>query len=141
MPAVLSRRGVLGAGAVALGIGVVAPAAHASPARPAAASEQSPGIEHDPLVPVRSMFAGHEGQEYVGMAPWSQHRLVLSSIGDLQDATDPEHGFRVDFTSDADARDGIYRILQGGELVASLFLARVTEDPRLEAVVDRRSFA
>ncbi|MFF5624760.1 hypothetical protein ACFY5A_05285 [Microbacterium sp. NPDC012755] len=139
MTAVISRRGVLGAGAVVLGVGMAAgapPAVAATSSRPMTdAAASAPGT--DPLTPVRSMFAGREGAEFSGASPWSAHRLVLASVDDLHGGGDAENRFRLEFTTDEGARDGIYRLTQGGELVASLFLARVGGDARLEAVVDR----
>lgn len=143
MTAVLSRRGVLGAGAVVVGAGLTAgglPASAATtpPSSSGGAAAPASASPTDPLLPVRSLFAGREGVEFVGFSQWSEHRLVLSEVGDLAGNGDAEHRFRVVFSADAAARDGIYRILKGGELIASLFLASVTDAPLLEGIVDRR---
>lgn len=140
MTAVLSRRGVLGAGAVAVGVGLASgglPASAATSIHSSAAASAS-AVQVDPLLPVRSLFTGREGVEFVGFSPWSEHRLVLVEVGDLTGAGDAEHRFRLAFTTDAGARDGIYRILKDGAIVASLFLAAITDAPILEAIVDRR---
>ncbi|WP_433585342.1 hypothetical protein [Microbacterium hydrocarbonoxydans] len=142
MTVVLSRRGVLGAGAVAVGAGLAAgglPAAAAtSSSIPSSAAGSASAVQVDPLLPVRSLFTGREGVEFVGFSPWSEHRLVLVEVGDLAGAGDAEHRFRLAFTTDEGARDGIYRILKDGALIASLFLAAVTDAPILEAIVDRQ---
>lgn len=153
MTAVFSRRGVLGVGAVALGVGaaagapaaasgsvavidpVAAGAASASPA----ASASTPRV--DPDRPVRSLFAGREGSTYTGSSQWSEHRLVLVEVGDLIVGGDPEHRFRVEFEADAGARDGIYRLTQGGEHLATLFLVSVENGARLEGIVHREEAA
>lgn len=143
MTAVLSRRGVLGVGAVAVGAGLTAgglpaSAATSSSSSSAAAVAPASASQADPLFPVRSLFTGSVGAGYVGFSHWSEHRLVLAEVADLPGDGDTEHRFRLVFTTDDAARDGIYRLLQGPELIASLFLARVTGAPLLEAVVDRR---
>lgn len=147
MTAVFSRRGVLGVGAVALGVGaaagapaaasgsVAAGAASASPA----ASASTPTV--DPDRPMRSLFAGREGSTYTGSSQWSEHRLVLVEVGDLIVGGDPEHRFRVEFEVDAGARDGIYRLTQGGEHLATLFLVSVENGARLEGIVHREEAA
>lgn len=146
MTAVLSRRGVLGAGAVALGIGATAGTGAAAAAAPAdsapteaARSPQAAtsAAAVDPLTPVRSMFTGREGAVYAAFSSFSAHELVLDRVGDLPGGGDAEHRFRVEFRTDDSARDGLYRLLQNGELVALLYFVRVTEQPRLEAIVDR----
>nr|WP_314845270.1 hypothetical protein [uncultured Microbacterium sp.] len=152
MTAVFSRRGMLGAGAVALGVGVAAggstayAAAQSTPASAGAhavtdavtadAAASAPGS--DPLRPTRSVFTGREGTAYVGSSPWSEHHLVLDAVRDLPGDGDAEHRFSVEFTADVRARDGIYRLVSDGELVASLFLARAGGVSTLEGVVDRR---
>lgn len=144
MTAVLSRRGVLGAGAVAVGAGLAAGGLPASAATSssapssAGAAAAASAARIDPLVPVRSLFTGREGVEFLAFSAWSEHRLVLAEVGDLPGDGDAEHRFRVAFTTDDGARDGIYRILEDGEFIASLFLAAVTAAPVLEAVVDRQ---
>lgn len=149
MTAVVSRRGVLGAGAVALGVGMTAgasavPAASASTGADSSAradstarSDAAKASVFDPGLPVRSMFTGREGAVHQGFSTVSAHELVLDSIDDLGGTGDPEHRFRLLFRTDSTAVDGIYRLLRDGELVASLFLARVIADGWLEAVVDR----
>ncbi|MBO9626538.1 MAG: hypothetical protein J7484_09215 [Microbacterium sp.] len=151
MTAVFTRRSALGAGAVALGAGLVgsgrtaafattddeAPDAAAdATATPSDAGAGAPASA-DPLLPTRSLFAGHEGREYHGASSWSEHRLVLDGVGDLPGGGDAENRFSVTFTTDEDARDGIYRLLHEGELVASLFLAKAGGTARLEGIVDR----
>lgn len=150
MTAVFSRRGALGAGAVALGAGLAIGARPAVadsgtgslPASAAHADDTGAGATaaaaFDPTMPVRSLFAGHEGREYLGFSPWSQHALVLDRVEALPGEGDTEHRFRVEFSTDAGARDGLYRLQHGGELVAVLFLVRVGPDARLEGIVDRR---
>ncbi len=149
MTAVFSRRSALGAGAVALGAGLVgggrtaafATTEDEAPDADSAATTSAPGAAApasiDPLTPTRSLFAGHEGREYQSASPWSAHRLVLESVGDLPGEGDLENRFSVTFLTDDGARDGIYRLLHEGELVASLFLARAGGGARLEAIVDR----
>lgn len=149
MTAVVSRRGVLGAGAVALGVGITAgasavPAASASTradssarADSTARSDAAKASAFDPALPARSTFAGHEGETYQGFSTVSAHELVLDSVDDLGGTGDPELRFRLLFRTDGAAADGIYRLLRDGELVTSLFLARVISEGLLEAVVDR----
>lgn len=152
MTAVISRRGVLGVGAVALGVGVAAgtPAAAtgsvAATGKGAALAASAPdaataSVPLDPERPVRSLFSGREGSSYTGSSQWSEHRLVLVEVGDLQAGGDPEHRFRVQFEADAGARDGTYRLTQGGEHLATLFLARVENGTRLEGIVHREAAA
>jgi hypothetical protein len=149
MTAVFSRRGVLGAGALALGTGIAAasrpsPAA-AAPEHEAAAHSASAGSSAaedpraaaDPLRPVRSLFTGQEGRVFVGMSPWAENRLVLDAVGDLPGGGDPEHRFRVEFTAPAGARDGLYRLLRDGAHIASLYLIPVAGGA-LEGIVDRQ---
>lgn len=139
MTAVLSRRGVLGAGAIAVGAGLTVGAVPASAATVMSRADSAVSASApDPQTPVRSLFTGREGTQFVGMSQWSEHRLVLTEVADLQGGGDAEHRFRVAFTTDEGARDGIYRVLHGGASIASLFLARVSGAPMLEGVVDRR---
>lgn len=146
MTAGFSRRGVLGVGAVALGVGVaagapsVATGASSSPRGGASASaadliDTAPAI--DPDRPLRSLFTGREGTTYTGSSQWSEQHLVLTELGDLAGGGEDEHRFRVVFLADATARDGIYRLTHGGVHVASIFLARVGEDARLEGIINR----
>lgn len=147
MTAVFSRRSALGAGAIALGAGLVGGGRTAAFATTDEAVDadsvvtSTPGAAApasvDPLTPTRSLFAGNEGREYAGASPWSEHRLVLESVGDLPGEGDLENRFSVTFLTDDGARDGIYRLVHEGELVALLFLARAGSGARLEAIVDR----
>lgn len=149
MAAVLSRRGLFGAGAVALGVGAIAggpvvssPASatisNASASRSSAWSAgASARMPMDPDNPLRSLFTGQEGTEYTGSSAWSAHRLVLLDVADLPGDGDAEHRFRLVFATDDSARDGIYRIVRDGDHLASLFLARVSVASHLEAIVDR----
>lgn len=153
MTAVFSRRGVLGVGAVALGVGAAAgaPAAAsgsvtaidpvAAGAASVAPATSATSPTPDPDRPVRSLFAGREGSSFTGSSQWSEHRLVLVEVGDLIVGGDPEHRFRVEFEADAAARDGIYRLSQGGEHLATLFLVRVENGARLEGIVHREDVA
>ncbi|WP_217177051.1 hypothetical protein [Streptomyces sp. AC495_CC817] len=152
MTAVFSRRSALGAGAVALGVGLVAGGRTAASATTgdggavasSAASSGAAGVRtsaSDPLLPTRSLFAGEEGRDYVGVSPWAQRRLVLERVEDLAGEGDPEHRFAVSFRAEESARDGIYRLVREGELVASLFLVRAGGGTSLEAVIDRGSAA
>ncbi|MGW8482657.1 hypothetical protein ACWGJP_05920 [Microbacterium sp. NPDC055903] len=136
MTAVFSRRSVLGAGVVATGVGLAVGSGPAA-ARSESAGDAAAAVSHDPLAPVRSLFSGHEGREYIAASPRAMHRLTLAEVGDLHGGGDAENRFRVVFTTGEDARDGIYRIQQDGALLASLFLARVSGHPELEGIVDR----
>jgi len=147
MSAVLSRRGVLGAGTLAVGFGLasgVVPATASTAAgldRAAAASASASGAASapggDPLVPVRSLFADREGTVFTGFSQWSVQSLTLTVVADIAGGGDPEHSFVVRFATDEGARDGIYRLTDGDTHVASLFLARVGADGQLEGIVNR----
>lgn len=141
MTAVLTRRAALGAGAVVLGAGLVAgtaPAvastAVAAPSSPAAtpATASAPAVEL-----TRSLFSGREGVSFTGLSPFGAHTLVLDEVADLTGGGDAEQRFRVLFTADAATRDGIYRLMHGVDLVATLFLARVGGGAVLEGIIDR----
>ncbi|MGX5697343.1 hypothetical protein ACWKWP_14175 [Agromyces soli] len=144
MTAVITRRLALGAGVAAVGAAALAAPVPASAAsagagtvRTAAAAAE-PDASGSPLLPVRSQFAGREGLAYSGASQWATHRLVLLDLDDLQGRGDPEHRFAVRFTTDAGARDGLYRLSASGEPDAVLYLVRVGgESSVLEAVVDR----
>lgn len=147
LAAVFTRRAALGTGAVAVGALAVAAGApaQAAPARGirTAVHARPTGAAPDPALPVRSQFAGREGLAYQGASQWSAHRLVLERVGDLATpGGDPEHRYLLRFTTDGEARDGVYRLTAVGEPDAVLFLTRVGgEEPTLEAIVDRTEAA
>lgn len=136
MTAVFSRRGVLGAGLVVASAGLVTGAASASAATAPASVSSSESVV-DPLLPVRSQFAGRIGVEYAAASERSIHRLVLSEVEDLPGGGDAENRFAVTFATDDGARDGTYRLSIDGAHVATLFCARVSDAPRLQAIIDR----
>ncbi len=142
MTAVFSRRGLLGAGVVAVGAGVAigaAPAAGATASSQATASAASAAI--DPLRPVRSQFADRIGAVFVGTSERSTHELVLEEVRDLPGGGDAENRYAVVFRADDGARDGTYRLTIDGAHVATLFFAAVSSTPSLEAIVDRSEAA
>ncbi len=141
----ISRRVVLGATAGAVALAAAQPAAAA--VRPtsggasgpvssaAAAADARPG---DPARPVRSEFAPHLDAVYDGSSPWSPHRLRLQAIHDLRTDGDAEHAYRLAFSTDGSARDGIYHLTSPSGASHVLYLGRIGPDPGiLEAIVDR----
>lgn len=139
----VSRRALLGAtaGAVAIGAATTGAtsAAGANTGDAAVAGAATDGMPATgETLPVRSHFAGREGQHYDGASHWSAHRLVLREVGDLTPAgADAEHAFRLRFEADADARDGLYRLTASDGAEHALFLNRVGQPASLEAIVHR----
>ena len=148
MTALFTRRGLLAVGAV-VGAGASVGGASASasavalaprPAGPSASDARATpalALQADPDRPQRGLFVGREGTVYRAVSTRSVHRMTLVGVGDIGADGDPAHRFRLEFTADEAARDDIYRLEQDGAVVARLYLGRVTQSPRFEAVIDR----
>lgn len=146
MTALFTRRGLLAVGAVVgVGAGVGGASASAAalaprPAAPAAGDARATAalpLQTDPDRPQRGLFVGREGTAYRAVSTRSVHRMTLVRVGDIGTEGDPAHRFRLEFTADDAARDDIYRLEQDGAVVARLYLGRVTQSARFEAVIDR----
>ncbi|MDL9979513.1 DUF6916 family protein [Microbacterium sp. ASV49] len=140
----ISRRAMLAAsaGGIALvsasGAGAAVAASRSSTGAPASAPAPTGGIAGDPSRPMRSEFTGHLGGTYDAVSPWAPHRLRLESVGDLAPGGDGENAFRLSFSTDDTARDGIYHLTSPAGTRHVIYLGRVGPAAgTLEAIVDR----
>lgn len=134
-----------GAGAV----GAVAVGAFASPAvasgAPAVLPVALPAFTPAPAaeLPIRSHFAGYEGETFVATASDVALALTLAEIDDVPPAigTDDENRFNLIFTvqGSAQAAPGVYEITHPSVPAALLFASPVgaTKRRQLQALVNR----
>ncbi len=143
----VSRRTVMALGAGA--VGAVAVGAFATPAvaggTPAAFAAELPAFTPAPAaeLPIRSHFAGHEGETFVATASGAALALTLTEIDDVPPAigTEDENRFNLIFTVQgaAQAAPGVYEITHPSVPAALLFASPVGASKRrqLQALVNR----
>jgi hypothetical protein len=126
------------ASAVPVGVSGAARSATMAAASPDAPEAGAAATTGDPSRLTRSEFADRVGATYEAVSPWSPHRLRLDAVGDLAPAVDPENAFRLRFTTDDGARDGIYHLVSPTGARHVVYLSRVgPESGSLEAIVNR----
>lgn len=141
----VSRRTVMafGAGAVgAVAVGAFAtPATAAGPAGLGALPDFTPAPAA--ALPVRSHFAGHEGETFLASSGGTSVAVTLSTIDDVPPAigTEDEHRFNLIFTAQGSstATQGVYEITHPTVPAATLFVSAVgsSERRQLQALVNR----
>ena len=143
----VSRRTVMAFGAGA--VGAVAVGAFATPAvaggAPAALAAELPAFTPAAAaeLPIRSHFAGHEGETFVATANGSGLALTLTEIDDVPPAigTEDENRFNLIFTVQGSAlpAQDVYEITHPSVPAALLFASPVGAGKRrqLQALVNR----
>lgn len=125
----VSRRAVLGAGVVSVGLGIAgaagvdAPAADAAPVGP----------------PCRSHYSKSLGQTFTATHGKHAYRLKLAHIRDLvgTSAAERDRCFNLVFSAPEALPDGIYTIARRGVVTHSLFLSRIGGRATMQALVNR----
>lgn len=140
----VSRRSVVVLGA---GIGgAIAVGALAAPAAPdAARAAPLPGFTAAPSagLPLRSHFAGHEGETFLAVSDAASVALTLTSVHDVQPAvgSDDENRFTLIFAVQGTATpaQAVYEITHPEVPAATLFAAPVLarEQRHLQVLVNR----
>ncbi|WP_133161076.1 DUF6916 family protein [Microterricola pindariensis] len=142
----VSRRAVLAVGAGA--VGVVAVGAFTTPAVAGGIAQLAPAIPaFTPApsagLPVRSHFAGHEGETFVATFAETPFAVTLTAIDDVPPAigTDDENRFNLIFTAPGVSMlpSGIAEITHPAVPAATLFASPAGDSPKrqLQALVNR----
>ena len=140
----VSRRSVVAFGAGAVGAIAVGALAAPTAATGLAQTSTLPSFIPAPNagLPMRSHFAGHEGEVFLAVGDAASVALTLTAIDDIRASRgdDDEHRFSLIFTAnDASGPQGIHEITHPTVPAATLFIAPVgaPEQLHVQALISR----